>query len=93
MQNYESIYMSMESINNLIFESIRHVRDEKKEPTYQQSFKYRCKNEENKTINESTIAERITYLTDTNVLENKRSKQNKESNFLKDNTKDLDTPY
>ena len=30
MQNYESIYMSMESINNLIFESIRHVRDEKK---------------------------------------------------------------
>lgn len=54
MQNYESIYMSMESISNLIFESIRHVRDEKKEPTYQQSFKYRFKNEENKTINEST---------------------------------------
>ena len=26
----------MESINNVIFESIRHIRDQKKELTYQQ---------------------------------------------------------
>ena len=28
MENYESIYISMESINNVIFESMRHIRDQ-----------------------------------------------------------------
>ena len=91
MENHESINISMELINNLIFESIRHVRDQKRAdiPT---TIKYIYKNEENKTINESTIADRITYLTNTNVLENKRS-NNKDSYHLKDNTKDIETPY
>ena len=53
---------------------------------------YIYKNEENKTINESTITERITYLTNTNILENKRS-NNKDSYYLKDNTKNLEIPY
>ena len=30
MENHESINISMESINNVIFESIRHIRDQKK---------------------------------------------------------------
>ena len=38
MENHESINISMESINNLIFESLRHVRDQKKESIYQQSL-------------------------------------------------------
>ena len=38
MENHESINISMESINNLIFESIRHVLDQKKEQIYQQSL-------------------------------------------------------
>ena len=29
MENHESINISMESINNIIFESIRHLRDQK----------------------------------------------------------------
>ena len=72
MENHESINISMESINNLIFESIQHIRDQKKADI---STIIKCiyKNEENKTINESTITDRITYLTNTNVLENKRS--------------------
>ena len=81
----------MELINNLIFESIRHVQDQKR-ADIPIIIKYRYKNEENKTINESTIADRITYLTNTNVLENKRS-NNKDSYHLKDNTKDIETPY
>ena len=36
MENHKSINISMESINNLIFESIRHIRDQEKEPIYQQ---------------------------------------------------------
>ena len=56
-------------------------------------IKYIYKNEENKTINESTMTEdRITHLTNTNVLENKHS-NNKDSYYLKDNTKELETPY
>ena len=55
-------------------------------------IKYIYKNEENKTINESTITDRITYLTNANVLENKHS-NNKDSYYLKDNTKELETPY
>ena len=55
-------------------------------------IKYIYKNEENKTINESTMTEdRITHLTNTNVLENKHS--NNDSYYLKDNTKELETPY
>ena len=38
MQNHESINISMESINNIIFESMRHIRDQKKVPIYQQSL-------------------------------------------------------
>ena len=38
MENHESINISTESINNLIFESLRHVRDQKKESIYQQSL-------------------------------------------------------
>ena len=38
MENQESINLSMESINNTIFESIQHIRDQKKEPIYQQSL-------------------------------------------------------
>ena len=37
MENYESFNISLESIINLMFESIRQVRD-KKELTYQQSL-------------------------------------------------------
>ena len=68
MENYKSINRSIESINNIIFESVRHIRDQKRPdiPTI---------------INESTITNRITYLTNTNVLENKRS-----------NNKYLETP-
>ena len=43
-------------------------------------------------INESTITDRITYLTNTDVLEN-NSSNNKDSYYLKDNTKDLQTPH
>ena len=50
------------------------------------------KNEENKTINESTIADRITYPTNTDVFQNKRS-NNKDSYYLKDNIKNQETPY
>ena len=78
MENHESINISMESINNIIFESIRHIRDQKKRADIPTIIKYIYKNEENKTINESTITDRITYLTNTNVLENKRS-NNKDS--------------
>ena len=39
MKNHESDNISMESINNIIFESLRHVRDQKKESIYQQSLK------------------------------------------------------
>ena len=83
----------MWSINGIIFEFIRNIRDQKKKrvgiPTI---IKYIYKNEENKTINESTITDRITYLTNANVLENKHS-NNKDSYYLKDNTKELETPY
>ena len=60
----------MESINNIIFESIRHTRSKKRAniPTI---IKYICINEENKTINESTVTGRITYLTNADILENK----------------------
>ena len=37
MENHEPINISVESINN-IFQSIRHIRDQKKEPIYQQSL-------------------------------------------------------
>ena len=36
MENHEPINISVESIN--IFQSIRHIRDQKKEPIYQQSL-------------------------------------------------------
>ena len=61
----------MESINNIIFESIRHIRDQKKRANIPTIIKYICINEENKTINESTVTDRITYLTNADVLENK----------------------
>ena len=92
MENHESINISMESINNIIFESTRHIRDQEKRADIPTIINYIYKNEENKTINESTITDRITYLTNTNVLENKPS-NNKDSYYLKDNTKELDTPY
>ena len=38
MENHESINISMESINNIIFESMRHIRDQKKVPIYQKSL-------------------------------------------------------
>ena len=64
-----------------------------KEPIYQQSlyiyiyiYIYIYTKEENKTINESTITDRITCLT------NKRS-NNKDSYYLKGNTKDQEKPY
>ena len=82
MENHEPINISVESINN-IFQSIRHIRDQKKEPIYQQSLIIYIKMR--KTINESTITDRITYLTNTDVLENKSS-NNKDSYYLKDNT-------
>ena len=41
------------------------------------------KNEENKIINESTITDGIMYLSNTDVLEKKRS-NNKDSYYLKD---------
>ena len=43
-------------------------------------------------MNESTITDRITYLTNMDVLENK-SFNNKDSYYLKDNTKDLETSH
>ena len=47
-------------------------------------IKYIYKNEEHKTINESTITDKITYCTNTNALEKKRS-NNKDSYYLKNN--------
>ena len=91
MENDESINISMESISDIIFESIRHIRD-KKRANIPIIIKYIYKNEENKTIDESTITGRTTYLTNTNVLENKRSRY-KISYYLKDNTKDIETSY
>ena len=38
MENHESINISMESINNIIFESMRHIRDQKNVPICQQSL-------------------------------------------------------
>ena len=55
-------------------------------------IKHMYKNEENKIINESTITDGIMYLSNTDVLEKKRS-NNKDSYYLKDKTKDLETPY
>ena len=92
MENQESINLSMESINNTIFESIQHIRDQKKRADIPTIIKCMYKNEENKTTNESTVTDRITYLTNANVLENKRS-NNKDSYYLKDNTIDLEIPY
>ena len=40
MENYESIYISMESINNVIFESMRHIRDQKKTADIPKIIKY-----------------------------------------------------
>ena len=85
----------MESINNIIFESIGHIQDQKKKradmPTYIKLKEIRAdiyKIEGNKTINESTITD--TYLTNTDVLENKRS-NNKDSYYLKDKKRPRDT--
>ena len=60
-------------------------------PTYIKLKEIRAdiyKIEGNKTINESTITD--TYLTNTDVLENKRS-NNKDSYYLKDNKRPRDT--
>ena len=78
MENHESINISTESINNLIFESLRHVRDQKKESIYQQSLHIYIKKDG------SIITDRITYLTNKNALENKRS-NNKDPYYLKHN--------
>ena len=37
MENHEPINISVKTNNN-IFQSIRHIRDQKKEPIYQQSL-------------------------------------------------------
>ena len=60
-----SINISIESINNIIFESLQHIQDQIKRADIPITIKYIYKNEENKTINESTITDRITYLTST----------------------------
>ena len=60
-------------------------------PTYIKLKEIRAdiyKIEGNKTINESTIKD--TYLTNTDVLENKRS-NNKDSYYFKDNKRPRDT--
>ena len=67
------------------------MRDQKKS-RHTNIIKYIYKNEENKTIKESTLTDRITHLTDTNALENKRSNV-KDTYYLKDNAKNLETPY
>ena len=92
MENHESINISMESVNN-IYLNLYDKYEIKKRADIPTIIKQIYKNEENKTINESTITDRITYLTHTDVLENKRS-NNKDPYQLKDNTKDQETtPY
>ena len=91
MENQESINISIKSINNTIFESIQHIRDQENRANIPTIIKYIYKNEENKAINESIIADRIIYLIDAYVFENKRS-NNKDSYYLKDNTIDLEIP-
>ena len=51
MENHESINLSTESINYMIFESIQHIQDQKKRADIPTIIKYIYKNEENKTIN------------------------------------------
>ena len=48
MENQESINISMESINNIIFEFIRHIRDQKKRADTPTIIKYIYKNVEKK---------------------------------------------
>ena len=51
MKNHESNNISIESINNVIFESLRHVRDQKKRVVISTIIEYIDVNEENKTMN------------------------------------------
>ena len=86
MENNDSINISIESINNIIFDSIRHIRLNKRRPDIPTIIEYVYRNDENKNINQSTLTDRIFHLTNANLLENKRS-NNKDSYFISDDLK------
>ena len=52
----------METIKNLTFDSIQHTKRSDISRIIEYAYKH-------KTINETTLTDRTTYLTDTNVLE------------------------
>ena len=82
----DSINVSMETINNLISDSIRLIRDHRQRPDVPTIVENIYRNEENRDINESTIKDRIVYLTSKNVLENKQT-NNKDSFYINYNSK------